>query len=83
MPLVPGLTDNADNLDAIARFVGSLPRRHAINLLPYHGIARDKYARLGKTYGLADVKEPDTAAVATAERRLGAHGAPVHVGGSR
>ena len=81
VPLIPGLTDGADNLEAIARFVNALPGRHPIHLLPYHGTARDKYGRLGKTYGLDELIPPDDAAVAVAVGQVRAFGSEVFVGG--
>lgn len=81
VPLIPGLTDDAHNLEMIARFVKALPGRHPIHVLPYHGTARDKYGRLGKTYGLDDVTAPDETAVAVAVGRVRAFGSDVFVGG--
>lgn len=55
-PLIPGITDGKDNLEAIAKHMKKLGLRN-IDILPYHAIARDKYRRLGKEFLLAGLKE--------------------------
>ncbi len=82
VPLVPGLTDGDANLDAIAELVAELPGPPPVQLLPYHSIARDKYARLGRNYPLRDLAAPDPVRVEDAAGRLRAHGLDVAVGGS-
>lgn len=47
VPLVPGVTDTQDNLDAIARTVRNLPGLVRVELLPYNRAAGGKYAGLG------------------------------------
>ena len=47
-PLIPGITDTAENLQAIAAIVGDDPWEK----LPYNELAGAKYAMLGKTYDL-------------------------------
>jgi len=46
MPLVPGVNDDPQNLDAVAQFlVGH--GVHALRLVPYHRMYFEKYAKLG------------------------------------
>jgi pyruvate formate lyase activating enzyme len=47
VPVIPTLTDDADNLEAIGRFVSALPGRPQVSLLRYHATAAEKYRRLG------------------------------------
>ncbi len=47
VPLVPGVTDTAENLRAMARQVSTLPRRPRVELLPYNRAAGGKYAACG------------------------------------
>ena len=47
-PLIPGITDTRENLQAIASFIGNEP----IELLPYNDLAPAKYAAVGRTYCL-------------------------------
>ncbi len=50
VPLIPGFTDDAQNLDALADYLLTLPRTPRVFLLPYHATGGDKYSRLGRTY---------------------------------
>lgn len=45
-PLIPGITDTQENLEAIKRLAGELPRE----LLPYNAMAGAKYQLLGMKY---------------------------------
>lgn len=45
VPLIPGVTDTAENLSAIAAFVGSLGVKY-VELLPYNRMAGSKYVGL-------------------------------------
>lgn len=74
VPLVPGLTDGEENLAAVARFVADLPRQPAVQLLPHHAMAADKYGRLGRAYELAGAQTPDPGEVARAARLIASHG---------
>lgn len=51
-PLIPGITDTAENLQAIASLVGDSPWEQ----LPYNEMAGAKYKQLGMTYPL-DMQE--------------------------
>jgi pyruvate formate lyase activating enzyme len=53
LPLIPGYNDS----EAEARAIYNLMREievMEVNILPYHGLGREKYARLGLTYPLQD-----------------------------
>jgi pyruvate formate lyase activating enzyme len=56
-PLIPGITDGKDNLEAIAALMKKLDLQR-IDILPYHSIAKDKYKRMGKVFLLDRLKEP-------------------------
>jgi len=49
VPLVPGLTDDAANLDAIGRLLADLGLLR-VELEPYHALGVDKYAAFGRAY---------------------------------
>jgi len=51
VPLVPGCTDSAENIQAIADLMSELELPKA-ELMPYHELGRDKYAGLGREYPL-------------------------------
>jgi len=54
VPLIPGVNDDAENLDATARFVLSLPGVRRLHLLPYHRHGLAKRERLSDTPGETD-----------------------------
>lgn len=83
MPLVPGVNDDAENLDAAARFVLARcpPDARALRLVPYHRLYLDKYAALGLAPRLADVDAPSPAALRRSAERLAGHGLAVTVDG--
>jgi pyruvate formate lyase activating enzyme len=58
IPVIPGITDDEDNISAIGVFVAELPFVPPIDLLPYHHLAASKYERLGKSYRLQDTRPP-------------------------
>jgi pyruvate formate lyase activating enzyme len=58
VPVVPGYTDGADNLAAMAAFVGSLTRPAKVELLPYHRMGEAKYRHLGRSYSLSELRPP-------------------------
>jgi pyruvate formate lyase activating enzyme len=64
--LVPGLTDDLDNVGGVARFAAALGNVERVDVLPFHRLAVHKYEELGLPFPLADVEPPDEATVARA-----------------
>lgn len=56
--LVPGLTDDPDNVASIARFAASLGNVERVDVLPFHQMGRFKWKELALNYKLADVQPP-------------------------
>ena len=56
IPLIPGITDNQTNLEAIKSMVKPLRCVKRIDLLPYHHMAKDKYRRMNLPYELENIK---------------------------
>jgi pyruvate formate lyase activating enzyme len=81
VPLIPGLTDDQENLTAVAEFVSGLPRPCPVHLLPYHAIGGDKYGRLDLDYPLAALVPADPAQLEKQADFVRAHGLEVHIGG--
>jgi pyruvate formate lyase activating enzyme len=81
VPLVPGLTDDEANLEAIGQFVAGLDKPCPVELLPYHGTGGDKYGRLGMEYSLAGLKDLGPDEIAAAAAPLRARGLTVISGG--
>lgn len=80
VPVIPGCTDSAANLDAISALAGSLGLRR-IDLLPYHRIARDKYQRLHREYRLADILPPSAERMRSLAAGFSDKGFSVRIGG--
>jgi pyruvate formate lyase activating enzyme len=81
IPLVPGLTDDAENLDSTARFLNSLARPVTVHVLPYHRMAVAKYTHLRRHCLLGDLPDMPAADAERAADRLARAGLEVIVGG--
>ncbi|MDJ0919436.1 MAG: pyruvate formate-lyase-activating protein [Woeseiaceae bacterium] len=57
--LVPGLTDDIDNVEGLADFVASLQGVKRVEVLPFHKMGEYKWRELGLEYKLANTTEPD------------------------
>ena len=58
IPIVPGINDGPENVEAIARHVAGLKTVRKVNLMPYHRFGEGKYAMLGRSYSLAGLEPP-------------------------
>jgi pyruvate formate lyase activating enzyme len=56
--LVPGLTDDLDDLARTAAFAAELGNVERVEVLPFHQLGRFKWERLGLDYKLRDVVAP-------------------------
>jgi len=56
--LVPGLTDDMDDLAETARFAAGLGNVGRVEVLPFHQMGRYKWERLGLNYTLEDATPP-------------------------
>ena len=61
--LVPGLTDDMDDLAKTAEFAAGLGNVERVEVLPFHQMGRFKWERLGLDYTLAGVEPPTAEAV--------------------
>lgn len=52
--VVPGITDQHDELFALGEFLSTLSNLKALDVLPYHDMAKPKYENLGMEYPLGD-----------------------------
>lgn len=66
--LVPGYTDDAEDLLALGRFAAELEGVERIEVLPYHRMGAYKWEQLKMKYPLEGVLEPSTAEVERAKR---------------
>jgi len=70
-PLIPGINDDEENLNAMAEFLESCASP-PLEILPYHEFGRGKFFNLGRAYPLADKKItlPDREKINRAEEFL-------------
>ena len=57
-PIIPGYTDDKENIEGISRFVRELPSVKEYELLAYHKLGESKYEALGRNYNLIAVNPP-------------------------
>ena len=55
---VPNLTDNHDDIEALAQYLSTLTNVQRIDILPFHKMGEYKWEQLGYDYALTDTKEP-------------------------
>ena len=56
--LVPGLTDDPENVARVAEYAAGLATVTRVEVLPFHQMGRDKWESLGMRYELDDVAPP-------------------------
>lgn len=88
LPLIEGINDDEENIEATASFIASLNAKHStqnsiIHLLPYHDVGKDKHRRRGTKYnpeGLS-MKAPRDETLNRCRQQFERHGIRVVVGG--
>lgn len=82
MPLIPGFNMSEDNVRRTAAFAASLgPAVRSIDLLPFHGLARAKYAALARNYLWKDQARPADEKVEAVAELVRTYGLDVQIGG--
>lgn len=59
MPLIPGVNDDQQNLEAVGTFLEKQRSNVQLELLPYHRMGEDKYKRLDRSYEMDEI-QPST-----------------------
>ncbi|WP_454119395.1 pyruvate formate-lyase-activating protein [Microbacterium lacticum] len=77
--LVPGLTDDEENVEKVAAYAASLNEImpgtvSRTEVLPFHQMGRDKWAALGREYQLADTQPPTRELTDRVRAQFRAHG---------
>ena len=77
--LVPGLTDDEENVEEVAAYAASLNEImpgtvSRVEVLPFHQMGRDKWAALGREYQLADTQPPTPELTDRVRAQFRAHG---------
>jgi pyruvate formate lyase activating enzyme len=82
IPLIGGVNDDAENMEATARFVAELSgEKKEVNLLPYHKIAQTKYQKLGRPEEFQLLEEPTKEAQLQAIAIFQEYGIKASIGG--
>jgi pyruvate formate lyase activating enzyme len=68
--LVPGVTDNDQDLMRTRSFIDSLSNVERVEVLPYHSMGAFKWEKMGLKYPLDGVKSPSQKRIENAERIL-------------
>lgn len=55
--IVPGITDNEEDLILLRNFLKSLKTVEKVELLPYHNMGKTKWENLGLNYSLENVRQ--------------------------
>ena len=76
--LAPGLTDAADNIEAVARFVAPMKNVERVEVLPFHQMGAFKWKSLGLDYPLDDMAPPSETQVKMAVDIFRRAGCRVH-----
>ncbi|MEJ2040555.1 MAG: glycyl-radical enzyme activating protein [Desulfosarcinaceae bacterium] len=81
LPLIPGVTDDEENIRAVAEVAHACKGLAGADLLPYHRIGDQKYDQLGMERRLADLATPTPGAVSAAQSLYRKYGLSVSLGG--
>ncbi len=69
--IVPGYTDDEQDLLKLKAFIASLKTVQKIELLPYHDMGKYKWNKLGLTYTLENVRNANDNDISRAKKILG------------
>jgi pyruvate formate lyase activating enzyme len=82
IPLIKGVNDDSENIEATAKFIASLDGdKKQVNLLPYHNIAQKKYEKLGREWKPDEMAEPSKKEQAGIISQFAKYGLTAQVGG--
>jgi len=74
IPLVPGVNDSKEVLEAMAEIVVGTLKQPQVHILPYHRYGTGKYVMLDRSYQLDDLRRPDDAILQRALKIFEARG---------
>lgn len=69
--LVPGYTDDEEDLQRLKKFIKSLKTVENVQILPYHSMGKFKWEKLGNKYELEDVRDANQDDVDRVKKILG------------
>lgn len=76
--LVPGVTDDRENLELMGKFISTLKNVDRVELLPYHTLGVHKWENMGFEYELKDVPDATTKDIEKASKILAEFGVITH-----
>jgi len=81
-PLIPGINDSEENVNATAKFmVETLGGINRLDILPYHQLGTAKYDALDREYKLKDLLPPEKDYIQQIKEKFEIHGLEVKIGG--
>ena len=69
--LIPGITDNEDDLLKLKDFINSLKTVERVEILPYHTMGKFKWSKLGAIYELENIPDATQEDINKAKKILG------------
>jgi pyruvate formate lyase activating enzyme len=81
IPVIPGVNDMPEELEAMADLISRLKSARQVNLLPYHKTGMHKFPRTGRNYRLTDVAPPSKEYMEAVGEKFASLRLPVIIGG--
>ncbi len=81
IPVISGVNDDVESLDAIAAMAARFPTVERVCLLPYHGIGEGKWKRMGSEQAVSSLSPPDPERMAQIAARFEIEGLSTQIGG--
>jgi pyruvate formate lyase activating enzyme len=81
VPVIPVVNADDESVRQIGALAAALPHLNGVDLLPYHAIGVDKYARFNRAYHLPETRPPSDERMAEIAHILTSFGLAVKVGG--
>lgn len=79
--VIPGITDNKENVEATAQVISPFNNIEEIDLLTYHKLAGEKYKKLGKEYKMKHVDTIKKEELEAVKKAFEHYGFTVNIGG--
>lgn len=71
VPIIPGINDAKEELEAIGQFCTKLTHLEHVQLLPYHRLGTETYKKLGREYTLEHIVPPSSGHMAQCRNIVG------------
>jgi pyruvate formate lyase activating enzyme len=81
IPMLPGVNDDAENLDRTGSFLNRLQTVTKVDILPYHDFQKSKYNRFEMLHNTDNITPPTREMLECAKKRLENFGLEVTIGG--